>query len=81
MESEERCSAELLFRSVVEQDGVFYRAQSRDEPELEYNEKIEILRNLFETRPAIFLQRYHQFVSPCEYLRSNSYIWIISNNG
>ncbi|KAE9548399.1 hypothetical protein FO519_008393 [Halicephalobus sp. NKZ332] len=65
MQPEERCSAELLFRSVAEQEGVFYKAQSRDEPELEYEQKLEILRNLFETRPSIFLQRYHQFVSPC----------------
>ena len=74
MESEERCSTELLLRSIVEQEGVFYKTQSRDDPELEYNEKIEILRNLFETKPDIFLQRYHQFVSPCKSLRNDNYI-------
>lgn len=60
-----RCSSDLLFRSIIEQDNVFYKSLSRDDPELEYDEKYDILHDLFESRPDIFLQRYHQFVSPC----------------
>lgn len=65
MSKDDHCSVELLFRSIATQEGVFYKALSRDEPDLDEEEKIKILRNLFEHNPSIFLQRYHQFVSPC----------------
>ena len=60
------CSSDRLFRSIIEQDGVFYRSQQRGEADFTFDQKHEILKELFTRNPPIFLQRYHSFISPCK---------------
>uniref|UniRef100_A0A914YXR6 CCD97-like C-terminal domain-containing protein n=1 Tax=Panagrolaimus superbus TaxID=310955 RepID=A0A914YXR6_9BILA len=70
------CSSERLFRSIIEQDGVFYRSQQRGDEEFTFDEKFEILKELYSRNHGIFLQRYHNFISPCfkELFDDNDYV-------
>uniref|UniRef100_A0AC34F110 CCD97-like C-terminal domain-containing protein n=1 Tax=Panagrolaimus sp. ES5 TaxID=591445 RepID=A0AC34F110_9BILA len=70
------CSSERLFRSIIEQDGVFYRSQQRGDEEFTFVEKYEMLKELYSRNHGIFLQRYHTFISPCfkELFDDNDYV-------
>ncbi|KAI6176237.1 DUF2052 domain-containing protein [Aphelenchoides bicaudatus] len=54
---------EKLFEHILSKSDVFYRSQQRDEPELKDEEKRQILNELFEEKPSIFLERYHTYIS------------------
>lgn len=60
-------SSERLFRSIIEQDGVFYRSQQRGENDFTFDEKFGMLKELYSRNHGIFLQRYHSFISPCKF--------------
>jgi hypothetical protein len=70
------CSSERLFRSIIEQDGVFYRSQQRGESDFTFDEKFGMLKDLYSRNHGIFLQRYHSFISPCfkELFDDNDYV-------
>lgn len=52
-----------LFECILSKPDVFYRSQQRGEADLEDKEKRQILDELLETKPAIFLERYHSYVN------------------
>jgi hypothetical protein len=70
------CSSEKLFRSIIEQDGVFYRSQQRGEADFTSDEKFDMLNELYSRNPGVFLQRYHSHISPCftELFDKNDYV-------
>jgi hypothetical protein len=54
---------DLLFEEILSKPDVFYRQQQRDEPDLKYDEKRQILSELLETKPHVFLERYYSLIS------------------
>ena len=59
-------SAQEMFQTVVSSAGpnAFYRHQKMDEPDLTEEEKMDILQGLFESKPAVFLERYQRWIEP-----------------
>lgn len=52
-----------MFHAILQKPDVFYRAQQRDEAEIELDEKRQILNDLFDSKPAVFLERYHSYIN------------------
>ncbi|CAD5233759.1 unnamed protein product [Bursaphelenchus xylophilus] len=51
-----------VFTKILGLSDVFYRHQKKDEPDLEDEERLKILENLFISNPSLFLQRYHRYL-------------------
>uniref|UniRef100_A0A914HJ64 CCD97-like C-terminal domain-containing protein n=1 Tax=Globodera rostochiensis TaxID=31243 RepID=A0A914HJ64_GLORO len=51
-----------MFESITSKSNVFYKAQQKDDDDLDQAEKISILCNLYQRKPNIFLERYHQYI-------------------
>lgn len=56
-------SSEQLFQYILNENDVFYRHQQRDDPELLDEEKLKILRELYEKNPSVFITRYHKHIA------------------
>lgn len=51
-----------LFDRIIQNNDVFYRHQKKDEADIEVDEKLQILNDLFDQKPAIFLERYFNYI-------------------
>jgi hypothetical protein len=73
VETNEHVLKNKLFDEIIQRPDVFYRSQQRDEPEISVDEKRSILNTLFNTKPAVFLERYHNLIDKGKafYLRNN----------
>lgn len=60
-----------LFDDILQKPDVFYRSQQRNEPEISMDEKRTILNDLFQTKPATFLERYHTLINKGLFLNNN----------
>ncbi|XP_053208183.1 coiled-coil domain-containing protein 97-like [Panonychus citri] len=52
-----------LFKTILENPSAFIVDQQKDAPELLYNQRLEILSQLYEEKKLSFLIRYNQFLS------------------
>ncbi|KAL3082987.1 hypothetical protein niasHS_010789 [Heterodera schachtii] len=53
-----------LFESIISKNNVFYKSQQKDEDDLDNAQKTSILCDLYQNKPNIFLERYHQYIKP-----------------
>ncbi|VBB31351.1 unnamed protein product [Acanthocheilonema viteae] len=60
---------------IISQDGIFYRSEQRDTPDLTTQEKRELLENLFVENSHLFMRRYHRYlmVEDCDCFDQNDY--------
>ena len=52
-----------MFRRIISRDGVSYRSQQRTETDLTAVEKTEMLKDLYERNPNLFLARFGKWLS------------------
>lgn len=73
---EVRPTLDQLFQSILKAENVFYRSQQRDESELSDENKLGILRDLYEQSQSVFLTRYHQHIAPGNFTLKQQILFI-----
>ncbi|CAG9532074.1 unnamed protein product [Cercopithifilaria johnstoni] len=68
-------SSNKMIDRIISHDGVFYRSEQRDTPDLTIQEKRELLENLFMKNSHVFMGRYHRYltVEDCDCFDQNDY--------
>ncbi|KAL3984810.1 hypothetical protein ACH3XW_36065 [Acanthocheilonema viteae] len=68
-------SPNRMIDRIISQDGIFYRSEQRDTPDLTTQEKRELLENLFVENSHLFMRRYHRYlmVEDCDCFDQNDY--------